>query len=129
MNTQLADGNYRATISAAGVTDGGNPMAADYLFDFFILAGDANHDRKVDLKDLVILASNWQGSGKTFSQGDFDYNGVVNAPDLGLLGQRWQQTLALPAPPLPAVSTSVRPTRTPARSPTRVIELVESPPQ
>ena len=51
----LPNGNYRATITAAGVTDiAGNPLGADNVLDFFILAGDANHDATVDVSDLGI---------------------------------------------------------------------------
>ena len=44
-------------------------------------AGDANRDRTVDISDLGILATNWQGSGKTFVQGDFNYDGIVDISD------------------------------------------------
>ena len=68
-------------------------MAADSTFDFFVLAGDANHDRHVDVTDLGVLATNWQGSGKTFSDGDFNYDGVVDVTDLGILATNWQKSL------------------------------------
>lgn len=123
MTTPLADGNYRATLPAGAVIDfAGNPFAGDVDVNFFILGGDANRDRKVDVNDLVVLANNWLGSGKTFGQGDFNYDGVVNQIDLGILATRWQQNLAPPAVPLPAVSTSAK--RAPVRTPTRVVDLV-----
>lgn len=90
----LADANYRATLAASGVLSG------DYSFDFFFLAGDANHDRTVNISDLGILASNWQGSGKTFAEADFNYDGVVNISDLGILASNWQETLAAPGAPM-----------------------------
>jgi hypothetical protein len=96
----LPDGNYRATIPAANVTDlAGNPMSSDFSFDFFVLAGDADHDRDVDVNDLGILASNWQQSPRTLSQGDFDYSGTVDVNDLGILATHWQQQLAAPSAP------------------------------
>ena len=62
----LSDGNYRATLPAGSVNDAaGNPLAADYTFDFFVLAGDANHDRVVDVRDLGILAQHYGQSGPT----------------------------------------------------------------
>ena len=110
----LADGNYRATLPAGSVSDaGGNALASDYSFDFFALAGDANHDRTVDISDLGILATNWQGTGKTFAQGDFNYDGVVDVSDLGILATNWQKTLAVPSQP---TTVSLR-ARVPARSP------------
>jgi hypothetical protein len=64
----------------------------------FVLAGDADHDRDIDVNDLGILATHWQQSPRTFSQGDFDYNGTVDVNDLGILATKWQQQLAASAP-------------------------------
>jgi trimeric autotransporter adhesin len=98
----MNDGNYSARMLIAGVEDlAGNLLApAATEVDFFVLAGDANRDRKVDVADLGILASNWQQSGRTFSQGNFDYssNGLVDVNDLGILASQWQQQLAAPGP-------------------------------
>src|SRR5207237_290457 len=42
---KLSDGNYRMTFPAASTTDkAGNPLASDYVFDFFVLTADANRD-------------------------------------------------------------------------------------
>jgi hypothetical protein len=96
----LGDDDYLLRVKAAGVTDAtGNAMAADHDLPFFFLAGDADHDRDVDVNDLGVLASNWQQSPRTFSQGDFDYNGTVNVNDLGILASHWQQNLVPPAAP------------------------------
>jgi hypothetical protein len=108
----LPDGNYRAALLSAGIaTPQGASMAADYGFDFSVLAGDANHDGKVDVTDLGILATNWQGSGMTFSQGDFNYDGVVDVSDLGILATNWQKSL-------PLVSLAMRARSTGTSSPT-----------
>jgi subtilisin-like proprotein convertase family protein len=94
IGSPLPDGNYRLRVIAAGISDAaGNPMAADSTLDFFVLAADANHDRHVDVTDLGVLATNWQGSGKTFSEGDFNYDGVVDVTDLGILATNWQKSL------------------------------------
>jgi hypothetical protein len=93
----LPDGNYTARAIASGITNAsGQPMAADSLLDFFALAGDANHDRSVDITDLGVLATNWQQSPRTFSQGDFSYDGVVDITDLGILATNWQKDLPAP---------------------------------
>jgi len=73
-------------------------MAADYTFDFFVLGGDANHDRMVDINDMYALATNWRGIGRVFSQGDFNYDGTVDAMDLTILATNWQKSLPPPAP-------------------------------
>jgi hypothetical protein len=85
------------------------------VFDFFVLAGDADHDRVVDVNDLGILASNWQHSPRTFSEGDFDYTGTVDVNDLGIFAGHWQQQLA----PSVALSTALVPRRS-----TRLLDLV-----
>jgi hypothetical protein len=94
----LPDGDYRLSLTASAVTDlFGNGLPGDFTYDFFVLAGDADHDRDVDVNDLGILASNWQQSSRTFGQGDFDYTGTVDVSDLGIFASRWQQQLAAPS--------------------------------
>jgi ELWxxDGT repeat protein len=96
----LPDGNYRATVLAAGVADAtGNAARANLAFDFYVLAGDANRDRIVNFDDLLILAKNYNGSGRTYLEGDFTNDGVVNFDDLLILAKGYNGTLAaLPAP-------------------------------
>ena len=94
----LPDGNYRATLEAAGITDVmGTPLAQDYELDFHFLRGDANHDGRVNLLDFNILASNFGQTNRDFSQGDFDYDGMVNLHDFNVLAARFGTQLA-PAP-------------------------------
>jgi hypothetical protein len=98
----LADGNYRAALFGGAVRDtAGRSLAVSFNFNFFMLAGDANRDRIVDVGDLGILATNWQGTGKTFSQGDFNYDGKVDVGDLAILASGWQKTLPPAAPASP----------------------------
>jgi hypothetical protein len=105
----LPRGNYRATLNPAGVTDiAGNGVVGATSLDFFFLPGDANHDGTVNVSDLGTLATNWQGTDKTFSQGDFSYDGRVDVVDLGILASNWQQSLALPSAPFVSHSSSQR---------------------
>jgi hypothetical protein len=105
-NSPLADGNYTAVLTGSGVTNGsGTPVAGTPTRNFFVLAGDADHDRDIDVNDLGILATNWQLSPRTFSQGDFDYTGTVDVNDLGILATKWQQQLAPPSTPAAVGST------------------------
>ncbi len=108
----LASGNYRLTLPFDSVQDAmGNHLSGDYVFDFFILAGDANHDRIVNIADLRALAANFGQSGKLFSDGDFDYDGDVDRDDLAILSQNWGTSLPPLPPPaatLDLVATSVR---------------------
>jgi GH18 family chitinase len=90
----LPDGNYTATIRGGSArTATGNVLAADATTNFHVLAGDATRDRAVDFADLVVLAQNYNGTGKTFSQGDFDYDGDVDFQDLVILAQHYNKTL------------------------------------
>ena len=94
-------------MSSAGITDAtGNALDGDNdlliggnaNFNFFWLAGDMNHDRKVDVVDLGILSSHWQTTtGNTYATGDLNYDGKVDVVDLGILSSNWQKTLAAPA--------------------------------
>jgi hypothetical protein len=102
----LPDGNYRATVLSSGT-----PLEQNHVFDFFVLAADANHDRTIDVADLGILASNWQQSPRNFSQADFDYSGMVDVNDLGILATHWQLTLAPSAPFAPATRAITRTAR------------------
>jgi hypothetical protein len=109
--TPLLDSNYRATLSPTSVADpDGNNLAAPATFDFYVLAGDANHDRVVDVSDLGILATFWQESGRTFASGDFNYDGMVDVSDLGILATNWQKSLAAPS----ARQSSFLPTAAPS---------------
>ena len=90
----LRDSRFRATLAAAGITDpAGNALAADHVFDFFFLRGDANHDARVNLADFNILAANFGQSPRDFTQGDFNYDGVVNLIDFNLLASRFGMVL------------------------------------
>jgi hypothetical protein len=109
--TALPDGNYRAPLAGNAVADAyGNVVAgAGFSFDFFVLAADANRDRKVSFEDLVILAQNYGTAGKRFSQGNFNYDaaGNVGFEDLVLLAQKYNSTLPAPAAvPVSATSES-----------------------
>jgi hypothetical protein len=118
-NGVLPDGNYRATLAAGSFADEwGNAYPVAYDYNFFALAGDADHDRDVDVNDLGILATHWQKSPRAFSQGDFDYNGTVDVNDLGILASHWQQGLA---PPLAPASISGR---SPRRATERFVDQI-----
>jgi hypothetical protein len=94
----LPDGSYRATLAAAGVNDSaGAPLALDQVVDFFVLTGDANHDRTVDTVDFNTLAANFSNSEKTFAQGDFNYDGTVDTVDFNLLAANFSKVLAAPS--------------------------------
>jgi hypothetical protein len=97
-NDLLPNGNYRLTLPAANLTDvAGNPLAGSVVFDFRQLAGDADNSGTVDFQDLVVLAQNYNTTGRTFSGGNFDYSsdGLVDFADLVILAQNYNASLAL----------------------------------
>jgi subtilase family serine protease len=108
---QLPSGNYLAQPAVgASIADlAGNSVAGNISFGFFFLLGDSNHDGRVDVADLGILASNWQQSPRDFTQGDNDYSHLVNVSDLGILASRWQSSLL--GSSAPAMSRVSRPRR------------------
>ncbi len=92
----LPNGNYRITYT--GVTDtAGNALTGTNTVDFFVLAGDANRDRKVDATDQGILSTNLNTSGKNFAQGDFNYDTLVNSADQTILTSNLNNWLPAPA--------------------------------
>lgn len=104
----LADGNYRLIVRAEHLKDpAGNSFGPDFVYNFFVLNGDANGDRRVDFADLLIVAQNY---GRTFNpgsaaytRGDFNGNGVIEFGDLLILAQAYGVYLA---PALSAVAVS-----------------------
>jgi hypothetical protein len=107
------DGRYVVTLSSAGITnatggqlDGDNDGAAgpDFDFNFFFLAGDANHDASVDFNDLVALAQHYNTPAFGPTLGDFNYDGDVDFNDLVTLAQRYNTSL--PTAGLVASATS-----------------------
>ena len=100
MTGELPNGNYRVYAlnsdfqNAAGIS---RPVGSGgAFFDFFVLAGDANRDRVVDLADFVILRNNFGTGETTFSQGDFDYDGTVDLADFVILRNNFGQTVPEP---------------------------------
>jgi hypothetical protein len=103
----LPDGNYRATLLAPGVTHArGTAMAANYVLDFFVLAGDINRDRAVNGTDFAILAGNFGRTGMTFAQGDLNGDGSVNGGDFSLLAGHFGRSV--PPPPAPQAVAAAR---------------------
>jgi hypothetical protein len=119
--SSLGDGNYEIHFGRL-VSDLAGLILPFASLDIFILAGDANHDRHIDVADFKALTSNWMQTNRTFSQGDFNYDGTVNQADLDILSAKWNTTLPPyvdPVPtaaPAPTPSSSAKRTKTVASS-------------
>jgi hypothetical protein len=95
----LPQGNYRATLRAAGVSDfAGNAVAADHVLEFFVLAGDINRDRMVNGSDFAILAANFGRTGRTYEQGDLNGDARVDGSDFAILAGNFGKSMAPPTP-------------------------------
>ncbi len=92
----LANGRYTLSMATSAATDiAGNPLTAPLSLQFVQLAGDANADGSVNFDDLLMIAQNYNTSGKNFSQGNFNYDGsgVVDFSDLLILAQNYSVSL------------------------------------
>jgi hypothetical protein len=107
----LADGNYRATLTASGVTNTLDmPITANEEVSFFWLTGDLNRDRAVTISDFIDLASKFNQPATKWSDGDLNYDGQVTISDFIDLASNFNKTIDPPAPAAPAageVLTSV----------------------
>jgi subtilisin-like proprotein convertase family protein/6-phosphogluconolactonase (cycloisomerase 2 family) len=109
-DTTLPNGNYEASLPAAGIRDTQNvALQQDVMLSFFVLAGDANGDRQVNLADFGILRANFgRNDDPLFSQADFNYDGRVDLADFGILRQNFGEELLPPVPaPVPIVSNGI----------------------
>ena len=131
------DDNYQATLGSGSVSSSaGVATTAASSFNFFALAGDANHDRTVDNADFTILFNHFTQPG-TFADGDFDYSGTVDNGDFTMLFNNFTKTLAPPANQVatviasPAFATTVNTSPTPAKvapkrqSPVHAVQRVD----
>lgn len=94
----LSNGNYTATLPPSSFTNAsGTPGSGSAsVVNFHVLAGDTNHDKRVDFDDLLALAQNYGAtSGRTYATGDLDYDGGVDFDDLLKLAQNYGVALAL----------------------------------
>ncbi len=94
--TPLPKGVYTVVLNAAGITDAaGNPLTPPTTLSFKVNPGDTDQDGDVDFDDLLTLAQNYGSSGKTYSQGNVNYDaaGNVDFDDLLLLAQNYGTTL------------------------------------
>jgi hypothetical protein len=97
LNGRLNEGNYTLTLNNASVQDGsGNNLDGALTYQFHVLTGDVNRDKRVDFDDLLVIAQNYGKRGRLFSGGDLSYSadGLVDFDDLLLLSQRFGTSLA-----------------------------------
>ena len=112
----LPEGRYTATFAANGAKDlAGNVNANAFSLNFNVLAGDSNGDGDVDFNDLLALAANFNQTGRTYAQGNFNYSddGTVDFADLLVLAGNFNRVLPAASTPLASALTSTGRKRTP----------------
>jgi len=90
-NLVLPAGRYRVTLGQGSVRDlAGNNLVQPASLEFFSLPGDANRDRRVDARDLVLLARGLGSvTGVNWRSGDFNLDGRVDSNDVRILMGQW----------------------------------------
>jgi hypothetical protein len=86
----VPDTSRTATIQITAAGSTGSPcMVTVVQLAPVLIPGDANKDGSVDVGDLGILAANYGGSNKSWSQGDFNGDKLVDVGDLGILAAHY----------------------------------------
>lgn len=96
-----------AVLGIDPVVDAGNPRAFPIQLAYdtdsanltmtpsdAFTPGDANLDHHVNFADLVLLAQNYNRSGKLWNNGDFNFDSSVNFADLVALAQHYNTSTA-----------------------------------
>jgi autotransporter-associated beta strand protein len=82
------------TATAPVTSIGGVSIDASSVVVRGTLLGDYDLNGAVSFSDLVLLAQNYNGSGKLYQQGDGNYSGTVDFADLVSLAQNYNQTVS-----------------------------------
>lgn len=87
----LPNGRYQLTLAGSGLSDVAGNFSAALDVQFTQVAGDATNDGIVNFDDLLVIAQNYNNNGRTFSQGNFNYDasGLVDFSDLLILAQNY----------------------------------------
>jgi autotransporter-associated beta strand protein len=84
-----------AEAAAAGYANGtfsGRSVDATAVLVRYTLFGDSDLSGTVDLTDFTYLASNFNGTGRTWLDGDYNYDGNVDLTDFSFLASNFNQT-------------------------------------
>ena len=85
-------------VANPNFTFAGQPVDSTAVLIRYTYTGDANLDGVVNTSDFAALASNFNGTGKSWFNGDFNGDGKVNALDFNAIATNFGQ------PPLSAPS-------------------------
>jgi hypothetical protein len=82
----LPNGQYRATILAAGVFDpAGNAMTQNHERNFSFLMGDADGNGVIDFDDYALIDNGFLNGLTGYTNGDFNYDGVIDFDDYAII--------------------------------------------
>jgi len=121
----LPDGDYQAALSSGyGLVDlASNRLVDGFSFDFFLLKGDLNRDRQVNIADFITLSSNFGKTNATYADGDLNYDDQVTIADFIDLASNFNKTLD---PPAAAVSPQAASAETISAAPAASNQVVGS---
>ena len=89
----FVNGRYALFVSNEAFNDTADQSGVGVtLFDFSILAGDATMNESCAFDDLVALSQHYDLPG-TWSDGDFNYDGVVDFQDMIILAQNYNTSI------------------------------------
>jgi hypothetical protein len=108
--TDLPIGNYEAILSSPGITDMGgsnhldgdatttelDDLHEDFVYPFFIMPGDANHDRTINIDDYGRIDSHYPATNG-YINGDFNYDNIIDSSDYFIINHNFGTVL----PPMP----------------------------
>jgi hypothetical protein len=108
--TDLPIGNYEAILSSPGITDMGgsnhldgdattteaDDLHEDFVYPFFIMPGDANHDRTINIDDYGRIDGHYPATSG-YINGDFNYDGTITQADYDIINHNFATAL----PPRP----------------------------
>lgn len=95
-SSKVASENALAGTNRYALGVGPQPGNAANVLVKYTYTADANLDGQVNVGDLGVLASNWNGIGKLWNNADFNFDGFVNVGDLGALASNWNQGVGNP---------------------------------
>ncbi len=104
--SSISTGGSTITINLSGATDAqtmivhindvrinASAASGNYTLSLGVLLADTTQDGSVNALDFNTLASNFGGTGKNYTQGDFNSDGTVNTLDFTALAGQYGKTL------------------------------------
>src|SRR5439155_17661153 len=96
INLSGASNAHTLVVNVSDVRNFSTSASGNCTFSLGVLLADASGDGHVDLTDFTILAANFNGTNKSWTQADFNSDSNVDLTDFTILASNFNSTL-LPA--------------------------------